>query len=39
MINNSKELKTIADVRKEMPQANGLIDKLNLEVDNGKETK
>ena len=32
IINNSTELKTIDQVRKEMPQANGLIDKLNLEV-------
>ena len=37
MINNSTELKTIADVRREMPQANGLIDKLNLDVYNGKK--
>lgn len=34
IINNSTELKTIDQVRKEMPQANGLIDKLDLEVDN-----
>ena len=32
IINNSTELKTIDQVRNEMPQANGLIDKLNLEV-------
>ena len=32
MLNASKPLTTIADVRKEMPQANGLIDKLHLEV-------
>ena len=37
IINNSTELKTIDQVRKEMPQANGLIDKLNLEVDNGEQ--
>lgn len=37
IINNSTELKTIDQVRKEMPQANGLIDKLDLEVDNGNK--
>lgn len=36
IINNSTELKTIDQVRKEMPQANGLIDKLNLEVENNE---
>ena len=36
IINNSTELKTIDQVRKEMPQANGLIDKLNLEVGNNE---
>jgi len=36
IINNSTELKTIDQVRKEMPQANGLIDKLNLEVVNNE---
>ena len=39
IINNSTELKTIDQVRKEMPQANGLIDKLNLEVDNGEQQR
>lgn len=34
MVNNSKPLTTIADVKKEMPQATELIDKLNLEIDN-----
>ena len=34
LINNSTELKTIAEVRKEMPQANALINKLNLTIDN-----
>ena len=37
IINNSTELKTIDQVRKEMPQAIGLIDKLDLEVDNGNK--
>lgn len=36
IINNSTELKTIDQVRKEMPQVNGLIDKLNLEVGNNE---
>ena len=36
IINNSTELKTINQVRKEMPQANGLIDKLDLEVGNNE---
>jgi hypothetical protein len=39
IINNSTELKTIDQVRSEMPQANGLIDKLNLEIeDNDRRT-
>ena len=33
MINNSTELKTIADVRDKMPQAAPLIDKLNLKIE------
>ena len=33
LINNSTELKTIAEVRKEMPQANALIKKFNLEIE------
>ena len=32
MLNNSKPITTIADVKVEMPQAAGLIDKLNLEI-------
>jgi hypothetical protein len=35
MLNNSKQLKTIAEVVGSMPEAAPLIDKLNLEVDNG----
>jgi hypothetical protein len=35
MLNNSKQLKTIAEVVGSMPEAAPLIDKLNLEVENG----
>lgn len=38
MVNNSKPLTTIDDVKAAMPKANELIDKLNLEIDNGTET-
>lgn len=37
IINNSTELKTIDQVRSEMPQANGLIDKLNLTIENERK--
>ena len=39
IINNSKELKTIDQVRSEMPQANGLIDKLNLEIEDNEQER
>ena len=37
MINNSKPLTNIDDVAREMPQAKPLIDKLDLEIDNGEQ--
>lgn len=37
IINNSTELKTIDQVRSEMPQANELIDKLNLTIENERK--
>ena len=36
MINNSKPLTNIDDVAREMPQTKPLIDKLDLEIDNGE---
>ena len=38
MVNNSKPLTTIDEVKAAIPEANELIDKLNLEIDNGTET-
>ena len=37
MINNSKPLTNIDDVAREMPQTKPLIDKLDLEIDNGEQ--
>ena len=37
MLNNSKPLTSIADVKIAIPQAAPLIDKLNLEIENGKK--
>ena len=37
MINNSKPLTSIADVKIAMPGVAPLIDKLNLEIENGKK--
>ena len=37
-INEAKPLKTLADVKKEIPQAKELIDKFNLEIDNDRRT-
>ena len=39
MINESRELTTIADVKREMPNTAPLIDKLNLEIDNDRRTE
>ena len=39
MINESKPLTTISDVKAAMPEAKPLIDKLNLEIDNDREPK
>ena len=38
-INESRELTTIDDVEREMPQAKPLIDKLNLEIDNDDQER
>jgi len=38
-INESRELTTIADVKREMPNTAPLIDKLNLEIDNDRRTE
>lgn len=39
MLNNSKPLTSIADVKVAIPQVAPLIDKLNLEIENGKEER
>ena len=39
MINESKPLTTISDVKVAMPEAKPLIDKLNLDIDNDREPK
>ena len=39
MINESKPLTTISDVKAAMPEAKQLIDKLNLDIDNDREPK
>ena len=39
MLNNSKPLTSIADVKIAMPGVAPLIDKLNLEIENGKDKR
>ena len=38
-INESQPLTTIADVKAEMPETKELIDKLNLEISNDRESE